>query len=357
MRSLFVLFAEHNESMSRTTSRTLELLSLLQTHRHWKGPELAARLGVTARTLRRDIERLRALGYTVSATLGSVGGYQLEGGAGMPPLLLTDDEAVALAIGLRSYASGGIADGELTALTALAKIEQILPPDLRRRVNALADVQPLPRDVPRVPAELLGQLALACRDGDRIRFGYTTRDGAESTRVVEPHSIVSSSRSWFLVAWDLDRADWRTFRVDRMNRFLNTRVRTPKRELPAEDAAEFVQAAVASLGQARQTADAVLDLPLEAMMARFGPWSEGATAAGAHRTRWPIGGESFEAMMAALAWIEDGVEYWIEGNPDFAAFVNEAAGRMLRATTTDAEPGIAATKETPVLGRPAGKQR
>jgi predicted DNA-binding transcriptional regulator YafY len=215
--------------MSQTTSRTLELLSLLQTHRHWKGPELAARLGVTARTLRRDVERLRELGYTVSATRGPIGGYQLEGGADMPPLLLTDDEAVALAIGLRAYAVGGIADGELTALTALAKIEQILPSELRRRVNALADVQPMRRDVPRVSAELLGQLALACRDGDRIRFSYTARNGAETGRLVEPHSIVSSSRHWFLVAWDLERADWRTFRVDRIRRFHDTRVRAPKR--------------------------------------------------------------------------------------------------------------------------------
>ena len=317
--------------MSQTTSRTLELLSLLQTHRHWRGPELAERLGVTARTLRRDVERLRDLGYTVSATRGSIGGYQLEGGADMPPLLLTDDEAVALAIGLRSYASGGIADGELTALTALAKIEQILPPELRRRVNALADVQPMRRDAPRVPAELLGQLALACRDGDRIRFHYTARDGAESARVVESHSIVSSSRHWFLVAWDLDRADWRTFRVDRMTGFFNTRVRAPKRNLPAADAAEFLQAAVAALDDVRQTASVAMELPLDAMTERFGPWAEGASADGPNRTRWPIGGEFFETMVASLVWIEAGVEYRVEGNPAFAAFVRESASRMLRA--------------------------
>ncbi|MET4639384.1 YafY family protein [Mycetocola sp. 2940] len=321
--------------MAQTTSRTLELLSLLQTHRHWRGTELAARLGVTPRTLRRDIERLRELGYSVSATRGSIGGYQLEGGADMPPLLLTDDEAVALAIGLRSYAAGGIADGELTALTALAKIEQILPAELRRRVNALADVQPMRRDVPRVPADLLGQLALACRDGDRIRFSYTARDGAETHRLVEPHSIVSSSRHWFLVGWDGDRADWRTFRVDRISRFLNTRVRAPKRNLPAEDAAEFIQAAVASLDEIRQTADLVMELPLDAMTGRFGPWAEGAAADGPDRTRWPVGGESFEAMIGALAWIEAGVEYRIEGNPEFAASVTEAATRMLRAAAPE----------------------
>ena len=318
--------------MSQTTSRTLELLTLLQTHRHWPGPELAGRLGVTARTLRRDIERLRELGYNVSATRGSIGGYQLEGGADMPPLLLTDGEAVALAIGLRSYASEGIADGELTALTALAKLEQLLPPELRRRVNALADVQPMRRrNVPRVPADLLGQLALVCRDRDRIRFHYVARDGVESERLVEPHSIVSSSRHWFLVAWDVNRSDWRTFRVDRLSGLFNTRVRGPERTLPAEDAAEFIQAAVASLDEVRQTADVVMDIPLDVMTARFGPWSDGATSAGPEATRWPIGGESFEAMIGALAWIEAGVDYRIEGNPEFAAFVRESATRMLRA--------------------------
>ncbi|MBG6239764.1 putative DNA-binding transcriptional regulator YafY [Mycetocola sp. CAN_C7] len=320
--------------MSHTTSRALELLTLLQTHRHWPGPELAGRLGVTARTLRRDIERLRELGYTVTATRGSIGGYQLEGGADMPPLLLTDDEAVALAIGLRSYATEGIDDGELTALTALAKLEQLLPPELRRRVNALADVQPMRRpDVPRVPADLLGQLALACRDRDRIRFHYQARNGAESERLVEPHSIVSSSRYWFLVAWDLDRDAWRTFRVDRTSRFFNTRVRGPERTLPAEDAAEFIQAAVSSLDEVRQTADVVMELSLDAMTTRFGPWSEGATAEGENATRWPIGGDSCEAMIGALAWVEDGVEYRIEGNPEFSRFVDEAARRMLRATS------------------------
>ena len=336
--------------MSQTTSRALELLTLLQTHRHWPGPELAARLGVTARTLRRDIERLRDLGYSVTATRGSIGGYQLEGGADMPPLLLTDDEAVALAIGLRSYASEGIADGELTALTALAKLEQLLPPELRRRVNALADVRPMRRrSVPRVPADLLGQLALVCRDRDRIRFHYAARDGAETERVVEPHSIVSSSRHWFLVAWDLDRADWRTFRVDRMSRFFNTRVRGPERELPAEDAAEFVQAAVAALGDVRQTADVVMDIPLDVMTARFGPWAEGATADGPQATRWPIGGESFEAMIGALAWVEAGVEYRIEGNPAFAAFAREVAERMRRAATPE-------TAEAPSRSHPPVSQ-
>jgi predicted DNA-binding transcriptional regulator YafY len=328
--------------MSETTSRALELLALLQTHRHWPSRELAARLGVTGRTLRRDIDRLRTLGYSVSATLGSVGGYQLEAGPELPPLLLDDDEAVAMAIGLRSYASEGIADGEITALTALAKLEHLLPPELRRRVNALsAHVQPVRRSTPQVPAELLGQLALVCRDRDRIRFHYAARDGSETDRLVEPHSIVSSARHWFLVAWDVARADWRTFRIDRISRFFNTRVRFEPRDLPAEDAAEFVEVAVSQIPNARQHADVVMELPLDTMRARFGPWTEGAEAVDDTHTRWPIGGESFEALLGALAWVEAGVDYRIEGNDAFAAFVAETAKRMLRAATARPERSIA----------------
>lgn len=339
---------DENEAMSETTSRALELLALLQTHRHWPSSDLVQRLGVTARTLRRDIDRLRTLGYRVTATRGSIGGYQLEAGPELPPLLLTDEEAVAMAIGLRSYATEGIAGGDVTALTALAKLEHLLPAELRRRVNALsAHVQPLRREGSQVSAELLGQLALACRDQERIRFHYTARDGSPTDRLVEPHSIVSSSRHWFLVAWDATRADWRTFRIDRISRFFATRVRFEGRELPADDAAEFIEVAVAQLGEVRQFADAVMDVPIDAMRARFGPWAEGAEAVGESETRWPIGGESFETMLGALAWIEAGVGYRIEKNPEFAAFAREAATRMLLAAAPEgvAEEGEVATPE------------
>ena len=338
MRSLSVRIKEKDGTMAETTSRALELLALLQTHRHWPSSDLVARLGVTARTLRRDIDRLRTLGYRVIATRGAIGGYQLEAGPELPPLLLTDEEAVAMAIGLRSYATEGIAGGEVTALTALAKLEHLLPRELRRQVNALsAHVQPLRRDEPQVSAELLGQLALACRDRDRIRFHYTARDGSETDRLVEPHSIVSSSRHWFLVAWDVTRDAWRTFRIDRISRFFDTRVRFEERDLPSEDAAEFIEVAVARLGAIHQHADAVMDVPLDAMRSRFGAWADGAEAVGNDRTRWPIGGESFEAMFGALAWIEGGVGYRIENNPEFAAFVREAAIRMLRAAEEGAD--------------------
>src|SRR5690554_2013842 len=191
-------------SDTTTTSRVLTLLNLLQTHRHWAGVELAERLGVTPRTLRRDVDRLRELGYRVESAPGSGGGYQLGAGAALPPLLLTDDEAVTMAIGLRVAATQGLVDAQVTTLTALAKLEQLLPAALRSRVTALAGhVKPMAPSSPAVSPEILGQLALACRDRDRIRFHYTAANGSESDRVVEPHSLVSSQRHWFLLSWDL----------------------------------------------------------------------------------------------------------------------------------------------------------
>src|ERR1700761_9262051 len=190
--------------MGETTSRTLALLNLLQSHRQWSGPELAERLGVTERTLRRDVDRVRELGYRVEAVRGPLGGYRLEAGGALPPLLLTNDEAVSVAIGLRLAAQQGLVDGELTTQSALAKFEQVLPSALRRRVNALATT--VEADSPRSPSvdqDLLGFLALACRDQERIRFSYEARDAAQTDRVVEPHALVAEAKAWFLVAWDL----------------------------------------------------------------------------------------------------------------------------------------------------------
>jgi predicted DNA-binding transcriptional regulator YafY len=320
--------------MAQTTSRILSLLNLLQTHRQWPGGELAGRLGVTERTLRRDIERLRELGYQVAATRGAAGGYRLEAGSQLPPLLLTDDEAVTMAIGLRVAATQGLVDGEQTTLSALAKFEQVLPAPLRQRVNALAGfVQPqTPRSRANpVSQELLGQLALACRDRERIRFHYQAANSAETDRVVEPHTLVAAARSWFFVCWDLQRTDWRTFRVDRMSAFFGTRVHFEPRELPAGDAAEFVEAALSSLGR-RLTAEVHMQLPLETMKEHFGVWASEADAIDENTTRWPFGGDSFETMLASLVWIPPSVEYTLHGTPEFLAFAAEAAGRMQRAS-------------------------
>jgi len=320
-------------SDTTTASRVLTLLNLLQTHRHWAGVELAERLGVTPRTLRRDVDRLRELGYRVESAPGSGGGYQLGAGAALPPLLLTDDEAVTMAIGLRVAATQGLVDAQVTTLTALAKLEQLLPAALRSRVNALAGhVKPMAPSSPAVSPEILGQLALACRDRDRIRFHYTAADGAETERAVEPHSLVASERYWFLVCWDLHREDWRTFRVDRLERFFNTRLRFEPRELPAEDAAEFVAAAISS-GQQAVVADVVMQLSVDAMRNYFGPWARDAEPAGDGQTRWPVGGRTDHEVVASLVWIPEGVEYELNAGDSTRAFVRDAAERMLRAVT------------------------
>lgn len=317
--------------MAETTSRVLALLNLLQAHRQWSGPELAARLEVTERTLRRDIERLRELGYRVEATRGRAGGYRLEAGSDLPPLLFTEDEAVTMAIGLRMAATQGITDGETTTLSALAKFEQVLPAALRTRVNALAGSITLetPRGTP-ISSELLGELALACRDHERIRFHYVSGGGAETDRVVEPHSLVAAERHWFFVCWDLGREDWRTFRVDRMSRFFGTRLHFSPRELPATDAAEFVAAAASALW-GTLTAQVVMDMPLEEMRAYFGAWAGDASAVGESQTRWALGGRTHQEMLDPLAWIPEGVGYVIEGDADFLAFVREASERMFAA--------------------------
>jgi predicted DNA-binding transcriptional regulator YafY len=229
------------------TGRALQLLSLLQTHRLWRGAELAERLEVTERTIRRDVDRLRDLGYPVDATPGSDGGYRLAAGAHLPPLLLDDDEAIAVAIGLR-YAAGAAIDGiEETALRSLIKIESLLPDRLRRRLSALhSSVASMPRttndDV--IDPEALSVLAAACRDSEEVRFDYRGRDGEESRRLIEPHQLVAAGRRWYLVAWDLRRDDWRTFRLDRLNGPRPAGNRFTPRIIPGGDAASYVASAI-----------------------------------------------------------------------------------------------------------------
>ncbi len=208
--------------MLETSARLLRLLSLLQTPRdgtgEWTGTELAERLEVSTRTIRRDVDRLRDLGYPVQATMGAVGGYRLGAGVKLPPLLLDDDEAVAVAVSLRTTGGHAVAGFDETSMRALAKLEQVLPPRLRSQVNTLQAVTvTMPTTPgPTVDGETLGLLATACREQQIVRFDYTDRDGADSERRVEPLRLVSWGRRWYLVAFDLDRDDWRTFRVDRL---------------------------------------------------------------------------------------------------------------------------------------------
>jgi predicted DNA-binding transcriptional regulator YafY len=244
------------------------LLSLFQSRRDWQGNELAERLEVSGRTLRRDVERLRELGYPVESVTGPAGGYRLRAGTAMPPLLLDDDEAIAIAVGLGTAARASVSGIEETSVRALVKLEQVLPAHLRRRVSALgAATITLPAGGPTVDARALTVIAAACRDFERIRFGYRSRDGTESRREVEPLSLVNLGRRWYLVAWDRTREDWRTFRVDRLSRPASTGVRFEPREPPAKDAATYVTRSI-SAAPSRYEARVTIHAPAEEIRER-----------------------------------------------------------------------------------------
>ena len=209
--------ANRRMSETSTSSRLLTLLSLLQGRRDWPGGELASRLEVSPRTVRRDVERLRNLGYPIESLSGPAGGYRMAAGTAMPPLLLDDEEAIAIAVGLRTAARASVEGIEETSIRALVKLEQVLPEHLRRRVQALhGDDRDAAGAGPSVDPQDLTVVAAACRDRERLRFGYRGREGATSRREVEPHSLVNLGRRWYLVAWDCGREDWRTFRLDRI---------------------------------------------------------------------------------------------------------------------------------------------
>lgn len=224
------------------TGRALQLLSLLQTHRFWGSAELAARLETTERTVRRDVDRLRDLGYPVDSTPGRHGGYRLAAGAHLPPLVVDDDEAVALAVGLRCAAVAAIDGIEEASLRALTKIEALLPHRLRRRVSALhSNVSSMRRtDDDIIDPEALSVLAAACRDHEYVRFDYRRGDGEGSRRHVEPHHLVTAGHRWYLAAWDRDRGDWRTFRLDRLRQPRPVGSHFTPRQIPGGDAAGFV---------------------------------------------------------------------------------------------------------------------
>jgi predicted DNA-binding transcriptional regulator YafY len=229
--------------MVQTSARLLALLSLLQVRREWTGQELADRLEVAPRTIRRDVEKLRSLGYPVEAAPGVAGGYRLSAGGELPPLLLDDAEAVAVAVGLRTAASGSIAGIEETSIRALAKLEQVLPARLRRRVSALSDAtSAFGVEGPRIDADVLATIAGACRDGTRLHFGYVARDEKATRRSTEPSAVVYSGYRWYLVAFDNDRDDWRTFRIDRIRGRVRAGGRGRRRTVPGGDPAAYVKA-------------------------------------------------------------------------------------------------------------------
>ncbi|MDQ6642689.1 MAG: WYL domain-containing protein [Actinomycetota bacterium] len=318
--------------MAETSGRLLQLLSLLQTPREWPGPELARRLGVTARTVRNDVERLRQLGYPVHATRGAIGGYRLSSGAAMPPLLLDDDEAVAIAVALGS-ASGGAVDGlEETALRALTKLLQVLPKRLGSRVDALqAHTVRVTgkRGGPNVDGRLLALLAAAARDREVTRFGYSDHSGSVTERRVEPYRLVNWGRRWYLVAFDLQRDDWRTFRVDRMSETRSVGHRFALRGLPAEDIAAYVAKNTRQV-QMRVSGRVIVHAPALEVEARMGSWTQGSIEPlGERRCLVQIGGGSADHIAFWLGVLE--ADFEVVDSPDLADAVRRLAHRYAQA--------------------------
>lgn len=322
--------------MLETSARLLRLLSLFQAQRYWSGADLAERLEVTGRTLRRDVDRLRSLGYPVNSTSGAAGGYQLGSGATLPPLQLDDDEAVAVALGLRTAASGSVAGIEESSVRALAKLEQVLPERLRRRVAALhAFILPLAGAGPSVDAAALSAIAGACRDSVKLRFGYKDRDGAASRREVEPHRLVHTGRRWYLVAWDLDRADWRTFRVDRFEPRLTTGTRFTPREPPDGDFAAYASRSVAYAPypyRARVKLHASVRMVAERIPASVGMLE----AVDDQTCLLHTGGFSLDSLSVWMALI--GFDFEVQDPPELAERIRLLADRFRRA----AEPKVSA---------------
>jgi predicted DNA-binding transcriptional regulator YafY len=312
-----------------TSARMLRLLSLLQTHRYWPGGELADRLAVSARTLRRDVDRLRELGYVVDAARGVAGGYQLRAGGQLPPLLLEDEEAVAIAVSLQSSAAGAVAGMEETSVQALTKVIGLMPPRLRRQMDALrSQTEQLPwSGGPVVDPTLLTVLAQACRDDEPLHFTYTARESEPTERWVEPHRMVSMGRRWYLVAYDRDRQDWRSFRVDRIGEPRTTGQRFRPRELPAEDALSFVQAGIRRMPQ-RYAVRVVLDTTVEQVAQLVGRWGRASGSDG--RAVLEMGVDTLDWPLMLLATSD--ADFVVESPPELVAAVARGAARFTRAT-------------------------
>ncbi|MER6007527.1 YafY family protein [Nonomuraea angiospora] len=316
--------------MLETSARLLRLLSLLQLRRDWSGADLAERLDVDVRTVRRDIDKLRSLGYPVGSTSGTAGGYRLGAGAALPPLLLDDEEAVAVAVGLRGAAVGTVAGIEETSVRALLKLEQVLPSRLRRRVEALQSVTvSLPGTGPTVDPETLTTIAAACRDRDRLRFAYRSRDETASTRVVEPHRLVHTPRRWYLVAWDTGREDWRTFRVDRIESRPSSGPRFTPRPAPAEDVAGYVSESVASAPY-RHQARILLHTSAERAAAGMSPTAGRIEAIDQHTCLLHTGSDSLDEI--ALYVGLTGFDFEVLDPPELLDRIRALTDRFARAT-------------------------
>ncbi len=314
--------------MLKTSARLLRLLWLLQSRRYWSGAELGERVEVDTRTVRRDIDRLRELGYAVEASPGLGGGYQLKAGSSLPPVLLDDEEAVTVAVAVRAAASS-IGKMEETAIGLLAKLDQLLPLRLRKRASALHSVTiSLARPAAAPSIDVLTQIACACRDRLKLRINYRDRGGNVTSRVVEPIRLAHTGRLWYLVAWDSQREDWRTFRMDRVQRLASTGPQFMPREFPG-DIAAYVSRSIAQVPY-RYRMRIRLSGSLAELARRIPGWCGVLEALDAESCVLSTGADSIEALAAQV--VLTGADFNILGAPEFIAELREIAARLERAT-------------------------
>lgn len=317
--------------MTDTPGRLLTLLSLLQTPREWPGGELAGRLGVSPRTVRRDVDRLRGLGYPIEGTTGPDGGYRLVAGTAMPPLLLDDEESVAIAVSLRSaagHAVDGIGDA---SVRALAKLEQVLPARLRRRVgvlNAATVALPHPGGGSRVDPDVLAVAAAAVANREALRFAYVKADGAESRRKVDPYRLVAAGRRWYLLAHDTERGDWRIFRADRIREPHPTGQRFAPRDVPGGDAVAFVTDRMYALAPVH-TATVTLRAPAEEVRAGLGADPAEVTPVDERTCRLDTYADTLPWLAARLLML--GCDFTVHDPPELVEHLRELGARAARA--------------------------
>ncbi len=313
--------------MVGTSARLLKLLGLLQSRAAWAGTELASRLEVDVRTLRRDIDKLRTLGYSISSAAGVAGGYQLGAGESVPPLLLSDDEAVSVAVSLLSRTIAGEAGHELAVL---AKLEQLLPPRLRKRVRALAKATEAMSwsEAPAISSTTLLELAVASRQHEEVIIRYRDREGVVTRRIVEPHRLVSAGSVWYMPAWDQSRSDWRTFRLDRIEEVKGTGRRFVPRKIP-KGAAAFVSESV-TMGSYRHEAKIRLFVRLEEAKTRISPRAGKLEAYDAESCILWAGAAWMEELAAYVA--AKGFDFEVLEPKDLSTRLGEVAERCLRAS-------------------------
>jgi predicted DNA-binding transcriptional regulator YafY len=315
--------------MLETSARLLRLLALLEARRFWTGPALAEQLQITRRTLRRDVDRLRSLGYPVESSGGVAGGYQLGVGAVLPPLLLDDDEAIAISFALRTVAAGSIVGIEEPSLRALGKLERLLPTRLRTRMRAMQSaVVPLPFAGARANADVLTALATASRERRRITFAYAGVAAARTDRTVEPHGLVHTGARWYLVAWDLDREDWRTFRADRITDVPEPAGRFTPRPLPGGDVGVYVARSMASAAFTVRV-KVILHAPLERVAPKVAPSAVRLVEDGPDRCLLEVRGPSLDRLALYLAAL--GEELEVVEPPELKDAFARLAARLSRA--------------------------